>query len=212
MRVDDLLPDLDALAPPGVHLAGRAIASGDEALLLPEEATALARSPLVQRRHSGAARSLARALLARLGARSTAILRGAGGAPIWPEGVIGSLAHDEAVAVAALARRADIAALGVDVEPAEPLPAELVAIVATRTEQGRAPAQDPLYFRKLFVAKEAVYKALFPLDGRFREHHDVEIDLIAGIGTAEGAPPLDLALGAARHIVVVATIRGAGGG
>lgn len=209
MGVDDLLPDLDALAPPGVHLAGRAIVSGDEALLVPEEAAALARSTLVQRRHSGAARDLARTLLLRLEASPAAIPRGPSGAPIWPEGVVGSLAHDEDVALAALARRADIAALGVDVEPAEPLAADLAAIVGTVAERAGAP-DDPLYFRKLFVAKEAVYKALFPLDGRFREHRDVEIDLAAGVGAAEGAPPLDLAVGVARHIVVVATIRGAG--
>jgi Phosphopantetheinyl transferase component of siderophore synthetase len=54
--------------------------------------------------------------------------------------------------------RADVGALGIDVEPAECLPSELLDLVATPQE--RLNLGDDVYRgRLLFVAKEAVYKA-----------------------------------------------------
>ena len=49
----------------------------------------------------------------------TTVTKAPSGAPLWPRGIVGSLAHDRAVAVAAVARAADISCLGIDIEPAE---------------------------------------------------------------------------------------------
>ena len=43
---------------------------------------------------------------------------------------------------------------------------------------------DPCHGRLLFSVKEAIYKAVYPLDRMFLDHHDVEVSLSNGAGTA----------------------------
>src|SRR5262245_20365100 len=93
---------LDALAFPGVLIGHRLISPGDEHALLPEEAPAFASSVVKVRRASGAARVAVRPLLARLGYPECPVPRAPSGAPVWPMGVVGSMAHDARVAVAAV--------------------------------------------------------------------------------------------------------------
>jgi 4'-phosphopantetheinyl transferase EntD len=180
-----LLRMIDAIAVPGILVGHRAIAAGDEFALLPEEFGAFAGSVVKVRRASGAARIVARELMPRLGQPAQALPKSASGAPAWPAGIVGSLAHDAEVAVAALGRRGDYCGVGVDVEPAQPLDADLLDMVATASER-RAIGGDPLAARALFVVKEAVYKAVHPLDGIFLDHHDVEVALASGTATVRG--------------------------
>jgi 4'-phosphopantetheinyl transferase EntD len=70
-----------------------------------------------------------------------------------------------------------LAALGIDVEPREILPEELLDIIATPREQKEI-GFDSSHGRLLFAAKEAVYKAFDPLERMFLDHHDVEVDFI----------------------------------
>ena len=157
----------------GVRLATRRLAVGDEAAF-PDPS-----EPLARRRASGAARLAARAALAELGGPADAALpRARGGFAIWPAGLRGSLAHDEGLAVAVAARKADIAALGVDVEPAAALPGDVAEIALLPCEK-RASIGDPASARAIFAAKEAVYKAINPLDGAAPEYEDIEVDLAA---------------------------------
>jgi 4'-phosphopantetheinyl transferase EntD len=168
--------DLDALAPPGLLIGHRLIAPGDEHALLDAEAASIA-SPLVEvRRASAAARIVARALLGRLGYHEFPVRRGASGEPLWPAGVTGSLAHDDRVALAAVGLQREVGAIGIDVEPVVELPPDMLELVATPSER-RKLADDPLRGRLLFAAKEAVYKAAYPLDRVFLEFHDIEVDL-----------------------------------
>jgi len=55
-----LLAQMSRLTPPGVRLGCRLIRQGDDALLLPEEATVLPARRPAARRASGTARALAR--------------------------------------------------------------------------------------------------------------------------------------------------------
>jgi len=201
-----LQPALDALALPGVVIGHRVISLGDENALLPEEAPAFAASVVKVRRASGAARIVARELLTRLGERECALPRSPSGAPIWPKGIVGSLAHDAAVAVAAVAMNRDVAALGIDVEPAEVLPPDLLEIVATPGEL-RKIGDDPYRGRLLFVAKEAVYKAVHPLDRTFLDHHDVEVDLADRKAVVRNGRTVDLRFCVSTHLVVLALLR-----
>lgn len=108
------------------------------------------------------------------------ILKTQSGAPIWPAGIVGSLSHHDTVAAAAIAEKRLIAALGVDIEPDEPLPNDLIGLVATSREQ--TVYDLPLLQRRdLFVLKEAVYKACFPLCNQTLDFQDVEIDLISKV-------------------------------
>jgi len=120
-------------------------------------------------------------LLHEWGQPCEAINKAAGGAPTWPKGIVGSLAHDRETAVAAVSSTSRFLALGIDIEPAEPLPEDLIDIVTTDGERSRL-GISPLYARCLFVLKEAVYKASFPLNGLFLDFCDVEIDIQNGIG------------------------------
>src|SRR5437764_580885 len=126
--------DIGNLAPPGLLIGYRLISPGDEHALLDEEAASIVTSVADVRRPSGAARIVARQLLAQLGYGAATLPRGASGEPIWPAGVIGSLAHDDRVAVAAVGLLRDIRAVGIDVEPAVPLAPEVLELIATPPE------------------------------------------------------------------------------
>ena len=160
----------------GASLGARAIQPGDE-LAFVDPALESTPENLARRRASGAARVLAAELLRQLGLRDApTVARGPGGAPIWPAGFIGSIAHDHTLAVVALAPRGGaVAALGIDIEPAEPLPGDLADLVLTKSER-RAFAGDPLAGRAAFAAKEAVYKAINPLEGLPLEYDDIVCD------------------------------------
>lgn len=195
---------IDTLSFPGVKLGHRLISPGDEDALLTEEAAAFAGSVVKVRRASGAARIVARQLLQQFGHPPCALPKGAAGAPVWPAGIIGSMAHDSRIAVAAVGMRADVGALGVDIEPAEPLPSELLDLVATPQEQLKL-AHDAYRGRLLFVAKEAVYKAVYPLDRMFLEHHDVEINLAERKAVVRNARMVELRFStSAHHLVALA--------
>jgi 4'-phosphopantetheinyl transferase EntD len=196
---------IQRLALRGAGIRHRVIADGDEHALLPAEAGKFAGSVTKVRRQSGAARRVARELLSEFGYVDAALPKSASGAPIWPAGVVGSLAHDATVAIAAVARRDAIAALGIDIEPLEPLPFE-IDVVATARERRSLPG-EPYAGRLLFAAKEAVYKAVHPLDGQRLEHHDVEVDLAAGHAIVRGGRTVDLRFALADHIVTLAFLR-----
>jgi 4'-phosphopantetheinyl transferase EntD len=198
---------IDDLATPGIVVGHRLISDGDECALLPEEAHAFANSVVKRRRAGGAARIVARDLLAQLGCSYlTALPKSTSGAPIWPQGIVGSLAHDSRFAIAAVGRRHDVAALGIDIEPAEELPFEL-DLIATPGERLRISPYRHIG-RLLFTAKEAVYKAVHPLDNIFLEHHDVEIDFDARKATVRGGRVLDLRFYISTSLVTMAFIRG----
>jgi 4'-phosphopantetheinyl transferase EntD len=203
MSAASLQQALESLAPPGVMVGHRVISAGDEAALLPPEAASMPSSLPERRRASGAARLAARQLLDCFGYPSCAIPTGADGAPQWPDGVVGSLAHDDEIAVAAAAFQRDVASLGIDVEPAEPLPEEMLALVVTAQEQ-RQLKDDPLAARVLFAAKEAVYKAAYPGDRTFLEFHDIEVDLIEGKAKTKSGRVFTLRYCTAPRIVALA--------
>lgn len=200
---------IGALCFPGVMVGHRLISPGDENALLPEETPAFVSSVPKVRRASGAARIVARQLLKDLGQPECALPKGSGGAPTWPAGVVGSLAHDTRVAVAAVGRCDDVGAIGIDVEPAESLPPELLELVATPQERLRMD-DDPYQGRLLFVAKEAVYKAVYPLDQRFLDHHDVEINFADRKAIVRNGRVVELRFCIAAHLLVLAFLPGLG--
>jgi 4'-phosphopantetheinyl transferase EntD len=192
-----------ALAVPGVLIGHRLISPGDEHALAPDEIRGISSSVVERRRASGAARIVARELLGRLGLGECRVPRASSGAPIWPAGVIGSLAHDRRAAVAAVGASREIGALGIDVEPAEALPDDLLDIVATPDERLKI-GDDPFSGRLLFAAKEAVYKAVYPLDRTFLDHHDVQIDFSNLRGVVRNGRVVELRYCISTHLIVLA--------
>ena len=122
--------------------------------------------------------STGRALLRGLVGRDVEILRSERGAPVLPDGVVGSLAHDRGLAVAALGRASEIRAVGVDVEPLRELDPPVAEMVVRPDDV----VPDAI---TAFVAKEAAYKAWSVLGGEMLEHHDVRVVADAAGYTAE---------------------------
>jgi 4'-phosphopantetheinyl transferase EntD len=195
---------IDALAQPGLLIGHRLISPGDEHALLDRETAAIASTVVDVRRASGAARIVARALLAQLGYAGVSVPRSESGAPIWPAGIVGSLAHDDRVAVAAVAMQRDVTAVGIDIEPAVLLAPEMLELIATPHELNRL-ADDPLRGKLLFAAKEAVYKAVYPLDRTFLEFRDIEVDLARRKAATRTGRVLALRYGIFSHVLVLAS-------
>lgn len=109
------------------------------------------------------------------------ILRGERGMPLWPEDITGSLTHTEGFRAAVVAPKTHVRSMGLDAEPAEALPREVIGSIA---RQGEMPQLERLRAegigcadRLLFCAKEATYKAWFPMTHRWLGFEDAEIDI-----------------------------------
>lgn len=191
----------EALAPYGVLVGCRRIGAGDEDAFADCSAGA---ASIERRRASGAARIAARRLLQELGSDGFAPLtRLAGGLPEWPKEVLGSLAHDEVYAVAAVGWRGRLVGLGVDIEPAEPLPEDLLDLVLRPPEQSETEG-DGVARRLVFAAKEAVFKAVYPLNRTAFEYPDVEVRLREKTATLRDGRRLALVMLRADWLVAVA--------
>jgi 4'-phosphopantetheinyl transferase EntD len=210
---------LASLLPPSVvsceefaDLPGEAPFPGEEDLI----ATAVEG----RRREFVTARRCARQALATLGVAPTAIRSGTRREPLWPPGITGSITHCTGYRAAAVARRDDLAALGIDAEPHGPLPEGVEPSVTLESERLRlrtleAEAPGVHWGRVLFSAKESIYKAWYPVTGRWLgfEEAELTIDPAAGSFTAhlraDGGPLLSTVRGrflVARGLVVTAVI------
>jgi 4'-phosphopantetheinyl transferase EntD len=153
--------------------------------LFPEEAALLSRAVDKRRREFTTVRACARAALARLGVAPAPILPGLRGAPGWPEGVVGSMTHCAGYRAAAVARGGGVWTIGIDAEPNETLPDGVLEVVSREEERawlrGLMAADSAVHWdRLLFSAKESVYKAWFPLTGRWLGFEDATITVDPG--------------------------------
>lgn len=203
---DPITQLIASIAEPGISIGHRFIAQGDESALLAIEAQYFQKAKLQVRRQSGAARAAARELLSGLGLDGVAIARKPSGAPIWPAGIVGSLAHEERLAMAAVAQATEFAGIGIDIEPADNLPAELVDVVATPAERSRYD-QNFLQTRALFATKEAVYKAVHPIDNIFLEFHDIEVDFKKQIARVSYGRLISVKVNASSYVVALAFLK-----
>jgi 4'-phosphopantetheinyl transferase EntD len=173
--------------------------------LFPQELSAMGRAVEKRRREFTTGRACARKALARLGLPPAPIATGARGQPLWPEGVVGSITHCAGYRACALARAAEVAAIGIDAEPNGPLPDGVLGEIARPGERARLAElerADPAihWDRLLFSAKEAVYKVWFPIAERWLgfEDAELEIDPAAGRFHARLLAPWPQAAGAHR--------------
>ncbi len=176
----------DILPPP----AAAAEAFGDlpDAELYAGEEAVIASAVDKRRREFATGRACARTALAKLGVPAAAILRGSRGAPQWPPGVVGSITHCAGYRASAVALGRDVVAIGLDAEPNDALPDGVLRAVAGEAEQARIAALEAAHpevswDRLLFSAKESVYKAWFPLTGRWLRFRDARVDFDPVEGT-----------------------------
>jgi 4'-phosphopantetheinyl transferase EntD len=162
-----------------------------ELRLYPEEEPYVARAVETRRREFTTVRHCARMALTRLGVGPSAITKRDKGAPRWPEGVVGSMTHCAGYRGAAVARAADLATIGIDAEPNEPLPADVFDLISLPRERARlaalaASVPGVCWDRLLFSAKESVYKAWFPLTSAWLDFDgaDISFDPVTATFTA----------------------------
>jgi 4'-phosphopantetheinyl transferase EntD len=172
---------LERILPADV-VAEELFADPADTTLFPEEEAVVARAVAKRRTEFATVRRCARAALSRLGVPEQPILPGAGGAPQWPPGIVGSMTHCTGYRAAVVARRPDVATVGVDAEPHDVLPDGILENIASAGERAmlaRMASNAPAacWDRLLFSAKEAVYKAWFPLTGRWLDFADAEVSI-----------------------------------
>jgi enterobactin synthetase component D / holo-[acyl-carrier protein] synthase len=180
---------LERILPGGVAVI--ATREDRDALLFPEEETAVGRAVDKRRREFITARACAREALAQLGHPRQAIPAGPKGEPVWPAGVVGSITHCDGYRACAVGRKEEWVTIGVDAEPNLPLPDGLLGDIALPDERElirdlsrRVPGTH--WDRLLFSVKESIYKAWFPLAERWLGFEDavVSIDLERGAFSA----------------------------
>ena len=150
----------------------------DPADLYAEERETVAAAVEARRREFAAGRILSRRLLGSLGFEGP-LGRTPEGPPAWPDGVRGSIAHCATLAAAAISRAGDCAGLGIDLEPRAPLAPDVAALVLTSPEELRLAAEDPDGGLRVFCAKEAFYKAIYPLIRRIVDFDAVAVSSVS---------------------------------
>lgn len=145
---------------------------------LPEEEPLIAKSVAKRRNEFITVRHCARMALGELGVPPVPILKGDKGEPCWPDGVVGSLTHCTGYRGAVVGRSPAVRSVGIDAEPHDVLPHGVLDAVSLPAERSEIPQAMPTglhWDRILFCAKEATYKAWFPLTKRWLGFEDAHI-------------------------------------
>lgn len=150
--------------------------------LHPEERVLVSRAVDIRKSEFGDARWCAHRALEELGLPDTgAILKGEKGMPLWPEGYTGSLTHTDGLRIAVVAPTDQLRAVGIDAEPAEPLPEGVLDQIARGAERhwvDKQKAAGNIWAdRLLFCVKEATYKSWFPMTLRWIGFEDAEVEI-----------------------------------
>jgi 4'-phosphopantetheinyl transferase EntD len=92
------------------------------------------------------------------------------GQPLWPNGIVGSITHASGMVLVAVTDAQNYRSVGLDVEPNEPLPPDVVDHICLSGESDAAPVS-----RAVFVVKEAFYKAHCEVHHRMLDFTDVRV-------------------------------------
>jgi 4'-phosphopantetheinyl transferase EntD len=179
---------------------GTAVAAGPIEDVPPfdeREAEAVIRAVPRRRNEFATARVLARRALAELGCPPVSIPVGSDRLPIWPDKYLGSISHSDWLCVAHVARKSELLGIGVDVERLGALSAHLIDDLTSREERDalwRGQTQQIDAGTLCLSAKEAVFKAYFPIARVFLDFTDVFLEVdwpraaFVGLLTAHDKP------------------------
>jgi 4'-phosphopantetheinyl transferase EntD len=208
------------LLPPGA-VAVETRTDPPEAVLFPEEERLLSQAVQKRRVEFTTVRHCARIALAQLGFPPVPILPGEMGAPQWPDGVVGSMTHCVGYRAAVVGLSTDLVTVGVDAEPHEALPPDVLGTISLAEERERlvqleAARPDVHWDRLLFSAKEAVYKSWFPLTRRWLDFDEASVvfdpgtELDVSPGSDPGPDPRPTGSFYARLLVPGPVVAGVG--
>ena len=143
--------------------------------LFPVESQAVTKAIEKRQWEFATGRSLARNAMSALGMPRQPVPRGEDREPLWPIGCKGSITHAADLAVAGIAHADVLTSVGLDLEDAGRVTADMFSKLFTVTEQREVAVGDPRLAGVFFSAKEAGYKATFPQVGRFIGFQEAEI-------------------------------------
>lgn len=174
----DGIPEIhsDPAEVPGMYMVlGRV---GDFLTDLTAEELALVRETKRSRQLEFASgRRLAKTALTHLGISLRPILRKER-RPLWPEFVVGSIAHTDSLAVSAVANAVNYRGIGIDVEKISAVDERVAQRVFVDDELDWIATQDsPEWRTALFSAKESIYKAMNPITNEFLGFRDVTLTI-----------------------------------
>ena len=119
--------------------------------------------------------------LEQLGIQDAIIPMGEDRAPIWPEGIVGSISHCDSLTGAIVATSSDHISLGLDIEEIGRVTPDLWDLVFTENEKnylsGLSDENKLVQSTAIFSIKEAFYKFQYPLTKTFLDFLDVEVVL-----------------------------------
>lgn len=162
---------------------------GDVSTLAPIERMAIKGAITRRQKEFAAGRAAARKAMLRLGRSAVPIPMQDDRSPQWPADLVGSISHSHAACVSVVAIKSRWKAVGVDVEPDQDLPRELWDLIGLPSELRRASdlptTLQARWMMRVFSAKEAYFKWIFPQTLCLLEFHDAEIVMDATLESTE---------------------------
>jgi 4'-phosphopantetheinyl transferase EntD len=159
LRIQSLFPDCVATACCRIADAGGSME--------PEEYSSIKHAVEARQQEFSAGRMCARQALKQLGCFAGPLRKLPNRSISWPEGIIGTVSHNEIWCGAAVARRCDVAGIGFDIETVVRIGEKLWRRILTteeRTWLDQQPAAESQQWAALiFSAKEALYKCIAAL-------------------------------------------------
>ena len=147
----------------------------------PGEAEAMTGAIPARRNEFAAGRAAARIAMQDAGLPARAVPVQANRAPDWPPGLAGSITHTDQLCLAVVSN--SVRSLGLDAEQLHRLDEDIIPIICSEKEISRhSDIALPRLGLMIFAAKEAAYKAQFPLTGQLFgfEVLDVTFDVAGG--------------------------------
>lgn len=156
---------------------------GDVGMIYDEERELVRHAGEKRQMEFAAGRECARDALGRLGVEGSPVLMDSQGAPVWPEGVIGSIAHAKGCCAAVVALSDGGESVGLDIEEVGRVKESVWDYVFLPKEVEWLRMQSDMagqWAGVLFTAKEAFYKAQYPLSGLWLGFRDVVVGIDEG--------------------------------
>jgi len=152
----------------------------DASFLSPEERTYLESVSQNRKREFIAGRFCASEAMKSANIPPEHIRIGEKGEPIWPHNIVGSITHSHGYAAAAVAKKSEVLSLGLDAETNEPLSSKVLQRIGNAQEQEWVKSVDSSLIQNpgkvLFSAKEATYKAWYPITQEWLGFQEAHID------------------------------------
>lgn len=150
---------------------------------LKDEELVLVRNASLKRRGEFiAGRLSAKGAIRDLGIKPSPVLWDVARAPLWPDGVVGSITHCEGFCGAVVAPRSRYAGIGIDAEYRGRVERQLWSQIMTAAELRQLERLSDPEAREtgtiIFSAKEAFYKCQYQVTGQWLDFRDVEISIV----------------------------------